>query len=352
MSIKYLSYTHQIAIIYYVLLIVVFLHFGCAKNEPFVKPENNHVDGASYPLKDNKSNSNENLRTDEYMVAEKEYARFWSHIFLIEIACELYHDTYLTLPDDLSALLNGFMPIWPGNVYQRGPVKVLNSLPDPENPNHQGNVYYQLLDGHQATLKFIIPDLKNFTSGKERWILSEQRIVSDTAKLLLNPEEERLKPSSAVSQFLLEATKEERFRYGYVKLMSQSLSYLIDDSLIRKGILEDTLVDLVDKGNFYFIDTGIQTIRKNVVDKKITFNFGSFQDSSYAFLNCRFPADDYHPVCRRYNPSKGLYGEVEYLRECPVMTDDSTQILFSSDNIVNLIIPDNLILSNEDVTIK
>jgi hypothetical protein len=353
MAIKYFQDTHQSAIIYYVLLIVAFLPFGCAKKEPLVKPESNSAKGEKVSSENNMDNIDKNpVTSKEYLDAKKQYTRFWSHIFLIEIACELYHDTYLTLPDDLSDLLDGFMLIWPGNIYQGGPVKILNSIPDPENPNHRGNVYYELLDGHEATLKFVIPDLKNFTPGREKWILSEQRIVSDTAKLLLNPQEEKLKPSSAVSQFLLEATKEERYRYGYVKLMSQSLSYLIDDSLMRKGILEDTLVNLVDKGNYYFIDTGIQTISKNVVDKKITFNFGTFQDPSHAFLDCRFPADDHHPMCRRYNPSKGLSGEVEYLRECPIMTTDSTRILFSPDSIINLTIPDEIILSKEDVIIK
>jgi hypothetical protein len=336
-----------------IIMMTILFFFSCSGRQPLVKPDGTgkKVDRGNVlktsPLRVN--NSSENM-TNKYKEAEKQYRRFWTHIFLIEIACELYHDTYLTLPDELTDLCDGFMLLWPGNVYQQGhPVKILNSMPDPDNPHHRGNVYYQRYDGHEAILKFIIPDIRAYQTDKTKWILSEQRIVSDTAKLLLNPQEEGMKPSSKAARFLIEATSAERYSYGHVRIVSQSLSYLLDDSLIRTGILDDALVDLITESEYFLIDKGLENIRKDISDKKIIFDFGSYRDNSYVFLNCRHPADEYKPRCRRFNPYKGISGEVESLPECPMLTNETIGTLFSSDDVLNLTMPDDISISKKDV---
>jgi hypothetical protein len=336
----------------YSLVIIVICSFilSCSTKGPTVKPDKAgiiHDENSSMKTDVSQTSYKNESQSKEFLDAEKLYRRFWIHIFMIEVACELYHDTYLTLPDELSDLFDGFMLIWPGNVYSNGPVKILDSEPDPDNPDHRGNIYYQRYDSHEATLKFILPDIKNIQRDKTKWITSEQRIVSDTAKLLLNPQEERLKPSSKTAIFLVETTQAERYKYGYIQLISQNLSYLIDDSLIRTGNLDNSLVDLIKGGDYYFIDKGIETIRKNVKEKLIVFDFGSLQNESYFYLDCRNHSSESHPLCRRFDSLKGYSGDIEYLSECPVF--DTVKVISSSQEILTLMVPENLVISKKDI---
>ena len=156
---KYLSKIMKIS---FILTLMICLLLACSEKQPSVKPEKNHSEKRSTNVngeKDTRSYDSVAASTsEEYLAAKKKHQRFLTHICLIEISCELYHDAYDKLPDDLSGLFDGFLFLWPGNIYGEGPVKVLKTSPNPDNPEHRGKVHYWRLGSHEGYLEFIVPD--------------------------------------------------------------------------------------------------------------------------------------------------------------------------------------------------
>ena len=74
---------------------------------------------------------------------------------------------------------------------------------------------------------------------------------------------------------------------------------------------------------------------------------GKFDDGN-AFYVCKDPAKDKKPKCKKFNPYKGEFGQIESNQHCHGQ-DKNPITVFSSEHIFDLIIPENLIITKDDV---
>jgi len=225
---------------------------ACGNSTPVVKPDKKPDNQGLPQIKpDNKSDNKPetNVLTDFAhedrsinSLSEMALMDFRSscHISMIELAYGHYHDAYSEMPSNPADLLNGFMFVWPGNVYGVGPVKVLETPPDPSKPSDRGHIYYNRINDHEATIQYISLDRENSVEGVPVWVLGERVVYSDTARYALNPDDWKKTTSGMIGRQIADYSSEERYRYGYRKNLSQSISFMLDDALWRLSRLDDS----------------------------------------------------------------------------------------------------------------
>jgi len=271
-----------------------------------------------------------------------------THISIIGDACEYYHDAHFKYPSDLTELLDSFMFFWPGNVYLGGQVKVLNSRPDPLNPDHLGQVFYRRNNDHEAYIEFIRPHWEESLDQEPEWKVVEIKTFSTTAEYLSDPERRKHSLKGGFYNQMSHLNDDERYVYNFRRNLSQGMSYIMDDALGRKGMLEDSFIELLVEGRYYILKNGYETLKDQVKKVQIFFDMGKYDDNIYAYKMCGDPYTEIKRECRKFDPAKGEFGEIIHFIECPESDAGATSI-FSSFGLDELEIPENLIITKDDV---
>jgi hypothetical protein len=122
-------------ITYISLSVLICFVISCSENEPArIKPENvNSKDNmgiiSNERRLDNQTKFDEpDILSDPSLTLQR---RFINHISMMELGCGYYHDAYGRMPVTLDDLKNGFMLIWPGDVYSGEPLKEIKDKPNP-----------------------------------------------------------------------------------------------------------------------------------------------------------------------------------------------------------------------------
>jgi hypothetical protein len=278
----------------------------------------------------------------------KTYFRNLNHISLIEISCGFYHEIYWEMPDSLTQLFNGLMFVWSGNIFNDGPVKILSSPPEPDNPNHIGNIYYEKLNQHEAIMKYLNINRKLSTNEKYVWEIVERKVYSLTAKCMTDPVYKRDNPLCSLVNKLEHMSAKERYHYCYIKILSQSISYMSADSLMRTGFLDDSFAKVLSEGKYYVTRNGYDELKKITQKHDILFMMGTFNDGIHVYYTCLDPLEEFGMNCWMFDRSKGESGEIVYDVPCPDMETPRKSILHSSD-FEKINIPENLVIDVDAV---
>ena len=341
-------------------LLVLSCLTGCKSSTPLVKPDSAAKNHAEELKEKEGSDADDELKMVAQITESGEmeslsnlellrlHQRNRMHISTINHACEYYHDTYFEYPSDLTELLDDFMLFWPGNVYLGGQIKILNSKPDPSNPDHLGQVFYQRNTYNSAYIKYIKPYWEESIDQEPEWKVVEVEIYSMSAAYLSDPVKLEHSIKGHFYKQMLDMHEDERYVYNFTRNLSQGLSYIMNDALARRGMLEDSFIELLVVGKYYLSKNGYETLKDQVKNHKIYFDMGKYADSNYAYKMNGDPYGEIERDCRKFDPSKGEYGKIIQHVDCPE-SDNEARSLFSSFNFDELEIPESLLITKEDV---
>lgn len=276
-----------------------------------------------------------------------QYTRSLNHRCIIEMSLSYYHDAYGRMPDDLTDMLDGFMFIWPGNAYQSGPVKILDSPPDPSKPEHLGNIYYKRYNDHEASLFSLALDMENSIDSNPVYKLGEMPIESATAAYLLHPDDFSTNPYVNIGYSLKDLSVDELRKYAYRRNLSQNISYVLNDNLKCTGYMDENLGNILIHSRYYISKPGLDNLKQKATQNEIYFDMGKYLDDKHVYYICREPDKEKTPECRFFDDDEGDYGGIAYNVKCPDSVDSVSVI--SSQNINELSIPENRFLDIEDL---
>jgi len=323
--------------------LMIFLTMSCSES-PQVKPDSKSVSQPDVPSID------ADQERISYAMAAKKILHFLSinHIAVIELSCSYYHDAFGKMPDSPTDMLDaGFMLVWPGNTYQQGPIKLLDSPPDLSKPNDMGNIYYKRYDDHTASIFFLSLNFSESTDDNPVWKLVEMKIESATAAYALHPDSSDTDPYVIIGYQLKDLSKDELMRYGYQRNLSQTLSFIVNDSLKRTGQMDDSFGNMLIGGRYYLSKPGLQFLKNKVAKNETYFDMGKYADGLHVFYLCKEPDEDRDIECRKFNDSIGDIGKIEYNLDCPDSVESVS--IFSSQNLQDIIFPDDCYLNQDNL---
>jgi hypothetical protein len=329
---------------------------GNKYSEPSVKPENSRksinkpesVDVSSQThslasLPYHKPVDISKLSDEEIYQLKK---RCYYHVSMVLHACEWYHDTYFKYPSDLSELLDGFMPFWPGNVYSGGYTQILHDPPDLSKPEYLGQIYYLRNSDHDASIIYLT--LMEESSGiKPEFRVIEEKLVSSSAAYFSDIAGNENSIRGHFTDQLMEMSENERFVYNFRMNVVQALIDMTNDSLWRKRTLDSNFTSLLDEGQFYFLESGLETLKRTVSEGNLYFEMGKYDDGVNFYQICGDPKSTLKPECKKFDPLKGKFGQIVAFIDCP--EGSKRQSVFSVSDLKNLSISDKLLITKEEL---
>ena len=332
------------------ILLVLPIILGCSSVEsPVVKPDKARINDTK--LIDNNSESISKISTQTTSENQKSdpaklHFEHYTKTMLIELACGFYHDSYNKMPESLEDILNGFMLIWPVNVYSGGPILNLNSPPDPKNRKDIGNVYYNKINDHEAEIQYLGPSAHSAQDSTE-WGIKTTAVFSDSAKYLLKSDEKESSFSEQFGAKICSKKPKERERFGYKVNLRQGLNLLVYGSLARIGTLYNTFDEVLTGCEYYVLTEGLTDLKKTAKSGDLNFSLGKFKDGT-VFYHCQDYYEERKLICSRVNPNVEEGGGVKLSVKCPEITDAKITV-FDSENISTIEIAAELMISKEDI---
>lgn len=277
-----------------------------------------------------------NLPSNETDAEKLELANS-NHIALIQYTCGFYLTAFGSMPETLDDLLNGFAFLWPGSVWTGHPIKILDSKPDPKNPDHFDGVFYEKINSYTAKLYFLY---KNpYTSGNdEEWAMTSIDVTPRTATS--GAKEGEWKEGS----FITEMNPNDRFWFAYQRNLYLTMPFLMYDSIDRRTVVESNIIDLLKNSKYFIVDAGFEKMKTGLGENRLTFDIGSVVDSN------RYYADNADLKGNLKTNCFGLdeNGNRSRNEKCPEAGFTRNSIFNSTDFDPNTILAD-LIITKTDI---
>lgn len=204
------------------------------------------------------------------------------------------------------------------------------------------------MNDHKASLLYLKPKI-DFSKGEDsEWILVRTDVLSDSAQYELYLEKE-LTVKNSLGKYIHNLPDRERLSFGYVANIKQLLSFVMNDSLWRKGAIDSSFMDLIKSGDYFISRKGLEFLKAQIKDDQIDFAFGKYIDKEIYYLICYDPiryaytGDDLKYECRKFEESKDEAGFISYSVDCPGFEFMDTPILCDKD-IFNLEISADLLI--------
>jgi hypothetical protein len=276
---------------------------------------------------------------------QSKHMRNINHICVIEQTCSHFHDAYLRMPSDLSELVEtGFIAFWPGNIFNGGPMKILDTPPDPSNPEQLGNVFYKRISDHEATLVYLDIDRKNSTQDSAVLKIAKMEINSPTASTFLDipPDED---PYFIYGPQLMEMKEVDRARFAYKKMLSQSLSYIVADAVTRNDVVEPNFQDLLSNGAYYVSEQSLSKLRDMAEKENLKFGIG-YYDATHSFYNAEYGGEEIISTCIATAFDVNMKKNLDY--DAPIPESQPISVI-DQDSILKIELPANLFIKTSDL---
>lgn len=161
-------------------LLITIMIVGCsAKQDKIVVKGDDTLKGSieESPVSSNTSREVLSRNSPEFYEALDNAVRYANLVRNIAAACSGYRAAYGALPQELDDVLDGFLLIWPVSPYTGKPFGIINSMPDPDNSNHIGKVYYERIDDSKGYLYTLNIDMDNYEEDQQEYMVEEVEIV-------------------------------------------------------------------------------------------------------------------------------------------------------------------------------
>jgi len=203
----------------------------------------------------------------------------------INDACAAYQSSHGVLPDRLEDLTDGFMVFWPGCVYNDKPLMIMHSVPDPQNPEHIGKVFYERLNNIQAKIYYLDVDIEKSQAGQLAW-----KVIEDNVELFiqdeLNPDGSyKSVPSSWSPHPQNSFTAQEKFLFGFSDIFYLKIIQLVNNYLNHFGNLDTSFQDMLRSRKFFIFEKGLAKLNEYVSDGSIEFDMGAVGDGSHYYYD-------------------------------------------------------------------
>jgi len=268
----------------------------------------------------------------------------------ISSACGHYQTAYGSLPDKLEDLMNGFMLLWPKCTFKNEPIKVINQMPDPNNPDHVGKVYYEKIDNFHGNIYYLQMNIEAFEQGQSSWVTVKQEIELPVKRF---NSDGTLTDSTVLSNM----NPEDRMWFGYRRCLYPMFSMVIYRSLERDGNLENSFSDfLVNNGCYVFRD-GIEMLKNGINNNKVAFDIGDAGDGMHFYydletLDLNTSQSQHFQKCVKAilndEPLPNHIYVLQTLVDCPPV-GTNTKSFFNSGDFNTYSFPDELLINKEDL---
>jgi hypothetical protein len=271
--------------------------------------------------------------------------RIFSDITLIETSCVQFHTAFIRMPVKLEELFDtNFVVFWPQNWKSGGPVKILDTPPDPSNPDHIGNVFFNRKGEHEASLQYLTIDLERSTEDTPVYMLVDFAIIAPLANQILgvNPGDD---PYWSLSRELKELSDNERYRYAYKEMLAQPFHFLSCFYMLENDKPAGSLQEMLTSDRFLIFSQGFEYLNKMISEENLELDLGFF-DNDHAYYTVNFQGEE----------KATMYINVVYstdLRKSVTSTWNATDGVplsaFNQSMIGDLSIPQDLFITVEDV---
>jgi hypothetical protein len=272
------------------LVLLVTLSFG--EKDIGVKPTtDSSAQATTAPQLGNEKSSAQRTATFEETEEEMLDLANSNHKLAIQFACGYYLTAYGTMPGSLDELLDGFMFIWPGDVYTGKPVKILDSMPNATSPDDIGGVYYERINYYTAKMHFLYKLPLASNSGGNEWAVGSFNIEPTTSGVTAQD------GTWVEGDLITKMDKEDRFWFAFQSNLDHALPLLIYDSIARRNLVENNIVDLLKNSQYYIVDSGLQKMKVGLSEGRIKFDIGKVTNKNAYYYYVSDLHGNYAPIC-------------------------------------------------------
>ena len=320
---------------------MMIITLSCGNRDINVKPDKTSTPPTTTPeMEDNRQAL---LKSPEAMEIINEDLADMNHIYVIELACGHYLLSYGAFPDTLDELLDGFTFLWPENIYTGKPEKILDSMPDPDNQEDIGGVYYERINDYSAQIHWLGRFPSDSESTGYEWTLGSHSIKPTVNKSMDSTEYEE--PS-----FLTEMEPNEREWYGIERNLQMTLPFVIYDGIDRRSSVEDNILDILNASQYYISKSGYEKLQTGVNEGMIKFDIGSLGDAEHFYLLYYSPEqntdDPYVHVCFEMQEDES---RSDLKVPCIEFDSNNANSFFNSDDFDSYTFPDEVFITKYDV---
>lgn len=213
------------------------------------------------------------------------HRKILTSVTLVSESCKYYADAYGHVPPSIDEITKEFMTIWPGNPVSGGPVKILNTKPDPNNPAHRGNVYYSLSYAQEARVQFVTIDDRNSMPSKKIWVVEEMLIKSERGTQVDSIQKMQSSLQEGETIKLLPGNKPDEFLKYYTLNLRHQFTRPVVQSLEKTHKATESFADILNNSNFYVLADGFDYMKKLITEKKISFNISTDKNNEWVFFD-------------------------------------------------------------------
>lgn len=284
------------------------------------------------------------VRTPAFLDLEPESTANGNRVYVIGQTCSHYLVSYGSMPETLNDLLDGYALIWPSDIYTGKPMKILDSMPDPNNPDDIGGVYYELINYHSARIHHLYKWPSDSVDVGYEWLVGGFAVKPVMGKSMMDIN------SYNDPSFLTKMAPEERMWYGYQRYLQASFPFLIWDAIDRRDKVEDNILDLLNSSKYRILKSGYDKLKSGLNEGVLKFDLGSRGDTEhfyYLWYNTDYNTDDpYVPVCFEIRED-GSRSDLEV--PCTEFDSNNATSFFNSDDFDSYTFPDEIFIAKSDV---
>jgi len=319
------------------MILVTIVALSCGNSDLKVKPDKTSSPPTTTPQLEEDIQSF--LRTPAAMEIDNESTANINHVYVLELTCGHYLVSYGSMPDTLNDLLDGFTFLWPESIYTGKPMKILDSMPDTNNPNDIGGVYYERINNYSGKLYWLDKTPSNSESTGYEWTMSSHPIKPTVSKSTMDDTYEE-------APFLTEMTPAEREWFGFERNLQMTLPFLIYDGIDRRSYVEDNILDILNASQYYISKSGYDKLKSGLNEGVLKFDIGSRVDMEHFYFLYYNTEDPYLPVCFEMQVD-GTRSNLKV--NCPEFDSKNANSFFNSDDFDSYTFPDEVFITKYDI---
>jgi len=259
-------------------LLITIMIVGCsAKRNKIVVKGDDTLRGSieESPVSSNTNREVLSRNSPEFFEDLDNTVRYANLVRTIAAACSGYRAAYGALPQKLDDVLDGFLLIWPVSPYTGKPFGIINTMPDPDNPNHIGKVYYERIDDSKGYLYTLNIDMDNYEEDKQEYMIEEVEIVRRGDLYPTAPHSKLPPEDCAWWAFNHSADSVLRTRFNG--------SIIANDG----SLPSDFAQMLTDNGyeQFMIVKEGLNKLREGIHSGMCTFEIGEVNYGEYYYVD-------------------------------------------------------------------
>jgi len=345
-----------------VALVFIFLA-GCSSSPRAVKP-NAELKGSvtEAPLIQREGQAFDFKKMEFPLSTDLATVCSWLDIVSFFHEINLYKDVNGSFPDSFSTLVkNGFLLYWPRNPMTGKPVEVITGRDLIKDRSDFGSFKYEVINDSEFSLRCVYLDWNNYLdTGKESWF--EAAPVYEYNPAIIHRRIDKQDEGTKIKRWkmhLMGATKTPEEIEDYDKrllcAMAGNLETIINASTNRHYVYDEVLpesfYDVLDNRSF-IIKENFEAFAQMLKDSGASFKWGFDGNTRYFELIIDDERYIKHYVVYgsldKYRSTGGLTSECAFDQTMFDTLDKSSPII-TSDNLIDIKIPEEYLISIEDI---